>query len=322
MSSLTSPPIQPDIDFLGIGELLIDFIAEEKGVPLEQVGAFRRYLGGSPANIAINIVRLGGRSALIARVGGDPFGIFLREKLHADGVLADFVRVEADAPTSVVFINRGASTPEFFALRGADMRLSRADVSPQLITRARIIHASAFALVSDSARHAIRFAFGLARQQGKIISLDPNYSPQLWPDREEALQVLASLYPLVTFTKPSLDDAHRLFGRGRSPEEYIERFHQLGATTIVLSMGAAGVLLSDGQTLKRIPVRPLAVVDATGAGDAFWAGFLMASLDGLPLNACVQFGRIIAEMKLQRAGPLPKSVDRRQIYGQWMTMEA
>jgi fructokinase len=321
MSSPTAPRIQPDIDFLGIGELLIDFIAEEKGVSLDQVRAFGRYMGGSPANIAINVARLGGRSAMISRIGRDPFGHFLQKKLQTDGVLVDFIHIDADAPTSIVFITRGASTPEFFALRGADMRLSRTDVPPQLIARSRIVHASAFALASESARQAIGFAFGLAHQQGKIISLDPNYSPQLWPDRDEALQVLASLYPLVTFTKPSLDDARRLFGEGYSPGEYIDRFHKLGAATVVLSMGTEGVLLSDGHAKQHIATHQLSVVDATGAGDAFWAGFLMALLDKYPLRACVQIGQMIAEIKLQRIGPLPKSIDRHQIYSQWAMME-
>jgi len=321
MSSLTTPRIQPDIDFLGIGELLVDFIAEEKGASLDQVRAFGRYLGGSPANIATNVVRLGGRSALISRVGRDPFGHFLQKKLQADGVLVDFIHVDADAPTSIVFITHGASTPEFFALRGADMNLNRTDISPQLIARSRIIHTSAFALASRSARHAIGFAFELAHQQGKIISLDPNYSPQLWPDREEALQVLSSLYPLVTFTKPSLDDARRLFGEGYSPEEYINRFHKLGAATVVLSMGTEGVLFSDGRVKQHITTHRLPVVDATGAGDAFWAGFLMALLDNYPLKACVQIGQMIAGIKLQQTGPLSQYIDRHQIYNQWTMME-
>jgi len=63
------------------------------------------------------------------------------------------------------------------------------------------------------------------------------------------------------------------------------------------------------------------VVDATGAGDAFWAGFLMALLDNYPLKACVQIGQMIAGIKLQQTGPLSQYIDRHQIYNQWTMME-
>ncbi len=119
----------------------------------------------------------------------------------------------------------------------------------------------------------------------------------------------------ATITKPSLDDAARLFGRDRSPEEYIERFHEMGPKIVVFTMGSEGVLLSEEGTLMHIPARPIKVVDATGAGDSFWAGFLVALLDGNPLQRCVLFAREIVERKLTTVGPLPDSLDRKRIYG-------
>jgi fructokinase len=157
-------------------------------------------------------------------------------------------------------------------------------------------------------------AFELAQQQKKVISLDPNYSPLIWPDYRQAMSVIPQMLRYATITKPSLDDARRLFGRDRSPEEYIERYHEMGPDIVVLTMGSDGVLLSSQGQLTRIPARPIKVVDATGAGDSFWAGFLVALLDDNPLDRCVQFAREIVERKLATVGPLPDVIDRQQVY--------
>jgi fructokinase len=157
-------------------------------------------------------------------------------------------------------------------------------------------------------------AFKLAHALGKIVSFDPNYSPRIWPNRQDALHVLSKIFQEVTITKPSLDDAYRLFGAGDPPELYIARFHTLGPEVVVFTMGAEGTLLSyDGQ-ITHIPARKVEVVDATGAGDAFWAGFLTALLDGNTLHQCALFARQIAERKLTTAGPLPGNIDRQAVY--------
>jgi fructokinase len=79
-------------------------------------------------------------------------------------------------------------------------------------------------------------------------------------------------------------------------------------------MGADGIILSEEGKLTRFPSRPIHVVDATGAGDSFWAGFLVALLDGNPLQRCVLFAREIVERKLTTVGPLPDNIDREQVY--------
>jgi sugar/nucleoside kinase (ribokinase family) len=123
------------------------------------------------------------------------------------------------------------------------------------------------------------------------------------------------MYRYVNITKPSLDDAGRIFGREYEPENYIEMFHDLGAETVILTMGKEGVLISeDGRLVGHVPTRPVEVKDATGAGDAFWAGFLVALLDGNSLERCALFARELVELKLTRVGPLPLEIDRERLY--------
>jgi fructokinase len=216
--------------------------------------------------------------------------------------------------SSVIFVSRTARTADFEAFRSGDYQLRPQDVNPEAIERARVIHASTWALSREPCRSAVEHAFSAAREQGKIISLDPNYSPQIWPDYREAMEVMPRLLSYATITKPSLDDASRLFGRDREPEEYIRRFHEMGPEIVVFTMGAKGVLLSQGGKPLHIPARPVKAVDATGAGDSFWAGFLVALLDGQPLERCALFAREIVELKLTTVGPLPDNIERHEIY--------
>ena len=128
--------------------------------------------------------------------------------------------------------------------------------------------------------------------------------------------MLAGVLRYTNIAKPSLDDARRIFGEGGRPEDYITRFHDLGPQLIVFTMGSKGVLLSECGTITHIPPRPIDVVDATGAGDAFWAGFLMALLDGHAFERCAYVARAVAELKLTHTGPLPDHMDREEIYRQ------
>ena len=311
-----SRPLEPDLDLLAVGETLVDFISiEETEEGLRRAATFHRYLGGSPANIAVYVSKLGGQAAIVSKTGIGAFGQFLKSELRYHGVNTDYFIMDHRVHTSIIFVSRTSGTPDFEASRDGDYKLDPAEIPVEAVTRARVVHASTFALSREPCRSAIAKAFQLAHEQGKIVSLDPNYSPVIWPDYKEAQEVMRAMYRYATITKPSLDDAGRFFGPDYSPEEYIQMFHELGPKTVILTMGKEGILIShDGELLGHVPARPIEVVDVTGAGDSFWAGFLVALLDGHPLKRCALFAREIVELKLTTVGPLPSSIDRAEIY--------
>lgn len=307
---------EPELDVLTIGETVVDFISiEQVDEGLRHATSFKRYLGGSPANIAVYVSKLGGKAAVISKTGIGAFGQFLKAELRYHGVGTHYLIMDHRVHTSVIFVSRTSGTPDFEALRNGDAQLAPEEVPEEAIARARVVHASTFALSREPCRSAVGRAFQLAREMGKIVSLDPNYSPQVWPDYPEAQRVVRQMYRYATITKPSLDDAQRFFGPGPSPEEYVRLFHALGPETVILTMGKEGALVSQGgEVLARVPARPVQVVDATAAGDSFWAGFLVALLDGHPLERCARFAREVVEMKLTTVGPLPANLDRAEIY--------
>jgi fructokinase len=305
----------PTIDLLAIGEVLVDLISVERVDSLRQASTFRRYLGGSPANLATNVARLGRSSAIIGKIGVGVFGQYLKGRLEHNGVNTNYLVMDERVHTSMVFVSQTSGTPDFEPRRDGDYRLSPEEVSEEAVNAAKIVHTSTWPISREPSRAAIRKVFQMASDQGKAISFDPNYSPVVWPDHREAQEVMRDIYRYVTFTKASMDDSHRFFGGDHSPQTYLRMYHELGPRTVVLTMGKDGSLVSeDGHLLGHLPARPVKVRDATGAGDAFWAGFLVAFLDGSSLDLCLLFAREVAELKLQSVGTLPPAISRQELY--------
>ena len=303
-----------DLDLLTVGEALVDFISETPAEHLREVELFRRHQGGSPTNVAVNVAKLGGTAAVVAKVGIGAFGTFIKSELRASGVDTNYLLMDHRVHTTVVFVARTSDTPDFAALRAGDAQLGPGDVPADAIRRSRVVHSSAFALSRQPERVAVQRAFALAAEHGKLTSLDPNYSPIIWPQRTEALNVIGDILTRTTFIKPSLDDCRRLFNDDVEPGLYVDRFHDMGANTVVLTMGQDGTLASDGRRKFHVPARPVRVKDVTGAGDSFWGGFLVAILDGHELERSVRFACEVAARKLATIGPLPGTIDRRDIY--------
>jgi len=251
----------------------------------------------------------------MSKVGVGAFGQFLHEELVEHGVNTEYMILDPRVNTSFVFVAKTSATPDFEPSRNSDYKLTPSEVSVEAIERAKILHTSTWAISQDPCRSAVLKAFHSAGEQHKIISFDPNYSPVVWAEHEEAKQIIEKFYRYVTITKASLDDVYRLFGPGQKPEAYIEMLHELGPETVVLTMGKEGSMVSnDGHVLGQLPARPVEVVDATGAGDAFWAGFLTALLDEQPLERCLLFAREVVELKLTTVGTLSTAINRDEIY--------
>jgi sugar/nucleoside kinase (ribokinase family) len=305
-----------DVDVLSVGEVVVDFISTEAADELERAAGFRRYLGGSVTNVAATAVRLGGRAAVAARVGDDAFGRFARREIEQRGVISDYLKTDDALHTTLAFVTRTAAAADFVIYRGSDTCLSPQDVPQAAIERARIVHISAFALSQEPSRTAVVDALRRARARGCLISLEPNYHSSLWDGGRPMAEVLAEACEYVDVVKPSRTDCQRLFGAVLSLSDCAQRFHDWGVKRVVLTQGAQGISVyedEEGQLL-RVKSRDVPVADATGAGDAFWAGFLVATLDGRSLHEAVLVGREVAEIKLRTVGPIAGTLDKEAIY--------
>ncbi|GAB4040998.1 carbohydrate kinase family protein [Spirosoma gilvum] len=301
---------------LSVGELLADFIGHHVSTNLVDAQDFRRYQGGSPANMAANMARLGNQVALVACVGNDSIGKYLTREIKESGVDTQFITADPFEPTTIVVVSRTAGTPDFVAYRHADCQLSAEQISDSLLSQTQLFHTTCFALSRQPAQDVIVDAARRAQAAGCQISIDANYAPTIWPDRQQAWRVLTDYFAAGALVKVSEDDIERLYGERQTPERVINDFHQMGATMICLTLGADGSLVSydGGAKQARIAGKKIDVVDVTGAGDAYWAGFLTAHLDGYAPGNCAHAGAALAKMKLTRQGPLPEKVDRKLLY--------
>ncbi len=306
---------------LAVGELLVDLIGHSITTNLLDATDFKRLQGGSPANMAANMARLGNRSALVACVGTDNLGRFLTAQVAAAGVETGFIQQDSREPTSLVVVSRTTGTPDFIAYRTADRMLLPDHLPDSLLSQSRIFHTTCFALSQAPAQATIVDAARRAHKLGCQVSIDANYAPSLWPDCEQAWQILADYCSAKALVKLSEDDAARLYGTRTgdtlpSHEEIVDKFHQMGAELVCLTLGADGSLVSSAGGAKQVRVlgQPVDVVDATGAGDAYWAGFLTAYLDSQTPEICARAGAKLAQMKLERSGPLPAQIDRAELY--------
>jgi len=291
------------VDLLAVGEVLIDLISQEEADTFLEVESFKRYFGGSPANIAMNLARLGKKSALISRVGFDGLGEYLIKRLEEAGVITDSISIDRDNNTTVIMVTRSQNSPKFIAYRGAEKFIDSDEIKDGDICKSKIIHLSTFALSAPKSRRAIEKIIKIARDQDKVISLDPNYRPQLWEGTEDGIEYIKNLLPKIDIIKPSLDDAEALFGRGDAAS-YIKSFHQRGCKLVILTQGAAGLIVSTGEEIKHFDSLATEVVDTTGAGDAFWSGFYTGISSGYSLELAVQLGNSVAAEVIKEVGAI------------------
>ena len=304
------------LDVLSIGETLIDLISDTEQGSLSEARSFRMYPGGQATNVVLNLARLGASAILVARVGDDPFGSYLRHHLELAGVGTTYLHTTPQTQTTLVVVTRQSTTPDFVVYRGADAEMIPDDMPLSLLPRTSLVHTSAFALSREPSCSTVLDFVKHAHEAGCLISFDPNYHPRLWEMPDDPASIFGRICPYVNLIKPSLDDCIRLFGAGQTPETYAAHFLAWGARQVVLTMGASGVLLANTEGTSYYSNHQVEVVDVTGAGDSFWAGLLIATLDGFAMPEAIRVAQAVAAIKLQQVGPLSHVVDREALYAQ------
>jgi fructokinase len=300
-----------DIDILCVGEVLVDFIGHQTGVLINNTRDYHRYLGGSPANVAMNSARLGLKPVMVATVGNDGFGEYIFDRLNEVGVNTNHVKIIKNKPTSVIFVSRTDSTPDFIPFRKADSYIKEDQISKELLLKTNIYHTTCFALSKKPAQTTILKKAEEAFNLGCKLSIDVNYAKKLWSSQEEALKVIKAYCKFNPLVKISEDDMLRLFKKKLSHQEIFNFFHSEGVDIVCLTLGSKGVILSEkGKKVIQLPAIKIDVVqDATGAGDAFWSGFLFAYIKNKPIKKCLEVALQLAALKLQNVGRLPDNIN-------------
>lgn len=252
-----------------IGEVLIDFVAENQGKDLSKAKEFSKKAGGAPANVSCAISKLGGDSFFIGCVGNDPFGTFLLHILEKEKVDISLAQ-KSDTFTTLAFVSLDEDGERDFVFsRGADRELVY-DSSHKSKFENNILHfGAATALLGGSLEEAYsRYLFdGLTKNA--FISFDPNYRVDLWKNKIDSFKRKCETFiGKSNLCKFSLEEAQLLSDK-KDVKGACKVFHEMGAEIIVVTLGSEGTWLSTKKFQKTISSIPVTPKDTTGAGDAF-----------------------------------------------------
>ncbi len=271
-------------------------------------GTARLGFAGDTLNTATYLARLGAQTAYITNLGRDAFSSHMLTQFQAEGIdtsligrhptrLPGLYAVETD-PTgerSFRYWRDTAAARTLFQGTGASLAdLARFDV----------IYLSdiTLAILPADIRTALIQTAGQLRDAGKTIVFDTNYRPRLWPDAGSARAAFAAMWQATTLALPSFDDEERLYP-GTSPAEVIARIAALGPTEVVLKNSAAGPMILDHGTITHTTLpRSANVVDTSGAGDSFNAGYLAARLAGTTPGEAAASGHRLATCVIAHHG--------------------
>ncbi|PAE25725.1 sugar kinase [Bacillus sp. 7894-2] len=288
------------MDVVTIGETMALFTPNEEGM-LRHAHSFSMKFGGAESNVAIGLSRLGHRSRWISRLGEDEFGDAMLSFIRGEGVDVSYVTRDQTAPTGVFFkeFRRLNDTRVYYYRKDSAASRMNADwLLDESILDAEYLHLTGITPgLSLSCREMLEKAIRIAKGNGTKIVFDPNLRLKIWRDEEEARQFLKKYASESDIVLPGISEAEFLFGTF-SPEEYVEKFHDLGIETVIMKLGKEGSLISSSSGLvKKIPGFTVErVIDPVGAGDAFAAGVLSGLLEGKMLEEAVLQGNAMGAM--------------------------
>ncbi len=302
------------IDIVTIGELLIDMIPEQYGDQFEAT-TFRKYFGGSPSNIAMNVKQLGLQPVVASAVGNDGLGKFLINHLQQANMDTSHVQ-QVNQSTSIVVVSKSTSSPVPIFYRDADYHLDYTEQLEKTLSQTKMVHFSCWPISMEPSRQTIEKILSKAKEQEILTCFDPNYHPMIWRKDEDAIPYIKSIISQVDIIKPSEDDAERLFGKD-TPENQLAKFLELGAKFVILTLGKDGAIASNGEETTTFSTLADQVVDTTGAGDAFWSGLYTGLVQGQKVKEAIQLGFAVSAYKLRYTGAvvsLPTVAKLKEMY--------
>lgn len=301
-------PAGRSLDLLCLGRAGVDLYAMQEHTPLQQVSSFRKSVGGSPANIATGLARLGGRAGILSAVSDDGFGRYVRQFLQDNGVDVQGLKTApAGARNSTAFTEMRPEDCEVIIYRhaAADLLLHPTDIAPGLIASSRALLVTGTALSMGPSREATLHAMQLARSAGTAVVLDLDYRPYGWSDSAQAcvyLRVACAMADMVIGNREEFDVLEHLQPAAeRDDRSSAQQLLQGVTQAVVVKDGRHGcrVFLRDGQALQQ-GIFPVQAKKPFGSGDAFAATLLWNLLQGQDWPEALRQGAAAAALNVSR----------------------
>lgn len=300
---------------ISFGEMLIDFVPTTSGVSLADAPGFVKAPGGAPANVAIAVSRLGGRSAFVGKLGDDEFGRMLANILKDNGVIDGGICFDSGARTALAFVTlRADGEREFMFYRNpsADMLLREDELNLDLIKRASVFHYGSISLITEPCRTAHLKAMEAAKEAGALLSYDPNLRLPLWKSAEEAKEQIMSIWDQADIIKVSDVELEFLTGKDSVEDEVALTLWRPTFKLMLVTLGEKGCKYYTKDFHGAVDAFSVQQVDTTGAGDAF-VGALLTKLvedqsalqDEKKLREILKFSNACGAITTTKKGAIP-----------------
>ena len=282
------------------GEPMAMFVAKTTGA-LHEVEEFTRLLAGAEVNVAIGLNRLGHTVSYVTKLGTDPFGTYIENKLKEEGLYTQITKDPVHFTGYQLKSKVEEGDPEVFYYRrnSAASHLTEEDADRVDFSGAKVLHITGIPpALSESCRNATYRLIDRAREQGMLICFDPNLRPSLWNSQEEMIAVINDIASKADIVLPGTGEGKILMG-SEEPEKIAEFYRNNGAGTVIVKAGAKGAYLDSGELRKFIAgYKVKKVVDTVGAGDGFAVGIISAYLEGKSLEEMVDRGNAIGAIQV------------------------
>lgn len=293
-----------EYDLILLGRVAIDFNPVDLNRPLEESSNFNKYLGGSPANIAVGMARLGKKIGFLAKVSDDQFGDYVTHYFDKEGIDTShitrckngenlgltFTEIKSPTESSILMYRDGV----------ADLMLEPSDVDEEYICKAKALLISGTALAASPSREAALKAIMLAKKNGVVVIFDIDYRAYTWKNPDEIsvyYSLAASNSDLILGSREEFDLTERIMGVCESDEESAKRWHGLGCKILVIKHGKEGstAYTCDGKHYAVKPF-PTNALKGFGGGDGYASSFIRALIDGCSVPQALEYGSASASM--------------------------
>ena len=293
-----------EFDLILLGRVAVDLNPVDYYCPLNESTTFKRYLGGSPANIAVGLARLGKKCGFFARVSDDQLGTFVTDYFDNEGIDTSHIkRCQNGEKIGLTFTEIKSETESSIVMyrnEAADLKLDVEDIDEAYINRAKAILISGTALAESPSREAALKAVALAKKNGVPIIFDIDYRAYNWKNADEIAIYYSSVAreaDIILGSREEYDLTEKFIKVGMTDKETAAYWHSQNAKIVIIKHGKEGstAYTNDGESYSIKPF-PVKLLKSFGGGDGYASAFLYGIFEGWEIIDALEFGSASAAM--------------------------
>ncbi len=297
-----------EFDLILMGRVAVDFNPVDYFKTLAESQTYKKYVGGSPANIAVGLARLGKKAGFIARVSDDRLGEYVVDYFEKEGIDTSCIKKAENGEkiglTFTEILSRDESSILMYRNMAADLSLSPEDVTEEYIKRGKALLISGTALSSSPSREACLKALQFAKNTNTPVIFDIDYREYSWKNKDEIsiyYSIVARDSDIILGSKEEYDFTQRLIKEGLSDEETANLWEK--AKIVIIKHGKKGstAYTKDGKSYSIKPF-PVEALKSFGGGDGYASAFLYSLFEGKEIPKALEFGSASASMLVSSHG--------------------